>query len=181
MIDRTRLIEPPERFRGQFLDAPEIDFQDVYQFQTSGEPILVTDPIYLVDVYNSKGPDASFLRTHGVFLMDFGGDTSGPVWWQSPFVLIPISMHYCEEPKPEPNVEVVASEIGTDSGSLIFLPLTNTLPKSVRCQIEDVLAAENGAMLHLPAGRWSVFYEQWEPIQDNMTACFRNIVLEWKL
>ena len=80
MIQRTRLIKPPERFQGQFSDAPEIDFRDIYQFQTSGEPILVTDPTYLADVYNSKDPDASFLRAHGVFLMDFGGDTGGPVW-----------------------------------------------------------------------------------------------------
>jgi hypothetical protein len=50
MIDPGRLVDPQDNFRSTF---PRVDFRDVYELATAGEQLLVTDPTYLADVYNS--------------------------------------------------------------------------------------------------------------------------------
>lgn len=81
MIDPRRLIRSTDKFHAAF---PGLNFPETFAFQTRGEPVLVTDPTYLADVYNSPVEPALSLREHGCFLMDFGGDTSCPVWWKPP-------------------------------------------------------------------------------------------------
>lgn len=160
IVDRKRLIKPQDKFRESFL---ELGFRDAFSFHTSGQPILVTDPIYLADVYNSKDETASFLRANGVFVMDFGGDVHGPVWWQPPFALIPISMHLSDKGlEPPEGVRVLAEEVGTDSGSFVFLPFAKDFPSALKAKVDQVLAENNGALLELPTGNWSVWYEQWD-------------------
>ncbi len=177
VVDPNRLIKPQDRFREGF---PELGFREVYSFRTSGESILITDPIYLADVYNSKDAISAFLRANGVFVMDFGGDVSGPVWWQPPFVLLPISMHLSEDLEPPEGVTILADEVGTDSGSFVFLPLTKDIPSELKAQVDEVLSKNNGAALALPAGKWSVFYEQWSPPEERLNSLYRNIVLRWE-
>lgn len=178
MVDPNRLVKPRDRFCESF---PNMGFREVYVFCTSGEPVLVTDPTYLADVYNSTDEMASFLRTRGVFVMDFGGDVSGPVWWQPPFVLLPISMHLSNKDLvPPEGATILTSDVGTDSGSFIFLPLTEDLPLALKVQIDRVLAQNNGALLELPAGKWSVFYEQWDAPEERLRSLYRNIVLKWE-
>jgi len=178
MINPARLIIPKDKFREAF---PDLDFREVYSFRTTGNPFLITDPIYLADVYNSKSEIASFLRAHGVFIMDFGGDGFWQVWWKHPHLLIPISLHLLDEDlEPPEGVAVIASEVGTDSGSFIFLPITEELPPDLKVEIEKVLAENNGALLNLLAGKWSVFYEQWDAPDPNQRGLYRNIVLELK-
>jgi hypothetical protein len=177
MINLSRLIVPQDKFREGF---PELDFAGLYSLHTSGEPILVIDPIHLADVYNSNDDDASYLRTHGVIIMDFGGDVSCPIWWQHPFVLLPISMHLSAESlKPPEGAIVLANEIGTDSGSFIFLPLQDNLPYTLKVQADKAVIQNNGVLLRLPAGEWEVFYEQWDPPEERLKALYRNIVLKW--
>jgi hypothetical protein len=178
IVDPNRLIKPKDRFREGF---PELDFREVYSFHTSGQPVLITDPIYLADVYNSKDEIASFLRAHGVFIMDFGGDVSGPVWWQHPFVLLPISMHSSDEDlEPPEGVTVLADEVGTDSGSFVFLPFTEDMPRALKAEVDEVLVKRNGALLELPVGNWSVLYEQWDAPEERLNSLYRNIVLRWE-
>jgi hypothetical protein len=177
MVNSNRLVKPQDKFREGF---PELGFREMYSFNTSGEPILITDPIYLADVYNSKDEIASFLRTYGVFIMDFGGDVSSPVWWQHPFVLLPISMHLSDEDLEPPEGVTVLAEVGTDSGSFVFLPFTKDLPSALKMQVDKVLAKNNGALLELPAGNWSVFYEQWDAPEERLNSLYRNIVLKWE-
>ena len=163
------------------LRFPDVDFRDVHRFQTAGEPVLITDPTYLADVYNSDDDSASYLRAHGVFVSRFGGDTSGPVWWQSPFLLLPISVHLSNAGlRSSLDITVLAEEVGTDSGSFIFLPLADDLLQDVRVKVDSVLAHDNGAALSLPAGSWSVFYEQWEDGQGQPSEHYRNIVAKWE-
>ncbi len=176
MIDSTRLIIPLDKFCKGF---PELNFREVYHFQTLGEPILVTDPTYLADVYNSKDDIATSLRDRGVFLMDFGGDVSGPIWWQYPYVLVPISNHLSlDDLLPPLGVTVLANEIGTDSGSFIFLPVTNDLPPTLQAEINEVVAKNNGALLRLPSGNWTVYYEQWDAPEGKPATFYRNIVMK---
>ena len=96
--------------------------------------------------------------------MDFGGDVSDPVWWSDPYVIIPISLHYSEaDLESEMAVDVLAEEIGTDSGSFIFLPLAADLPSELKTTIKKLVSDKNAVLLDFPAGRWNVFYEQFEP------------------
>jgi len=177
MVDPTRVIRPRDKFRESF---PGLDFRDVFSFHTAGESVLITDPIYLADVYNSRGEIASLLRAHGVFVMDFGGDLVSPVWWSHPYVMLPTSMHLSDEDfEPPRGVTVLADEVGTDSGSFIFLPLTKDLPPVLRLKVESVLAENNGALLQLPAGNWHVLYEQWDAPEPRLDSHYRNIVLRW--
>src|SRR5690242_6405650 len=90
--------------------------------------------------------DADFLLARDHFVMNFGGDRSCPVWWRQPFVLMPISLHLDAEDFQAPDgTTVLAEEVGTDSGSFIFLPLTDDLPSTLQDQITDLLCENNGA------------------------------------
>jgi len=178
MINPERLIVPRDNFDEVF---PSLGFSNKHSLETLGEEILITDPIYLADVYNSHDLISSFLRDNGVFVMDFGGDTSGPVWWSNPYVIIPISLHYSDtDLESEKEIDVLAEEIGTDSGSLIFLPLTDDLPNELTATIKKLVSDKNAVLLDLPAGRWRVFYEQFEPKPDWPESFYRNIVLKWE-
>ena len=52
------------------------------------------------------------------------------------------------------------------------------LPGGVQSKVKEVLGDNNGVALRLPAGRWTAFYEQFEPPQANMVALYRNVVLK---
>lgn len=175
MIDPARLVRPQDPFRQAF---PDLGFRQVYSFHTGGEPVLLTDPTYLADVYNSTEEAASYLRAHGVIVMDLGGDVTSPVWYAHPYVLLPISVHLADDDlEPPAGATVLAQEVGTDSGSFIFLPLTADLPPALAADVRKVLADGNGAALPLPAGRWAVYYEQWDAPQEWPAAFRRNVVL----
>jgi hypothetical protein len=173
-VDQKRLLKPDDEFRAGF---PDLDFQEVYTFQTYGEEVLITDPIYLADVYNSKGEIASFLREYGVFVMSFGGDIECPVWYQDRHFLLPISDHLLSEVmNPPEDVVVLAEEVGTDSGSFLFLPVTSNLHPSLKQKIKSVLAKGNGEMLPLQAGKWAIYYEQWDVPEGSFPTFYRNVV-----
>jgi hypothetical protein len=176
IVNAKRLIVPPNEDLGEAVAG--LKFRGTFTLETHGEPVLVTDPIYLGDIYNSKGDEkAVYVREHGMLLVDFGGDTGGPVWWQAPYLLMPISMHYKDgEPKPKEGVAVLAEEVACDSGSFVFLPVTSELPLSLQRQIEEVVQKRNGALLRLPEGKYSFFYEQFDPPKPNMVGLYRNIV-----
>lgn len=173
MVERFRLIKPEFNLRVRF---PALDFSDRGTFQTGGEAVLVTDPTYLADVYNSQEDTASFVRQHGVIVWDFGGDTSGPVWWQPPFLKIAFAIDHGE---PPPSATVLADEVGCDSGSLVFLPLTKALPSRLRAHVDRVLVANSGVALPLPAGTWTVRYEQHDS-EEWDAEHFRDIVALWE-
>ena len=175
MIDIARLSIPEEDLMSAF---PELGFSNRFALDTRGEAILVCDPISLADVYNSKDDVASFVREHGAFLMDFGGDTSCPVWWRAPFVLFPLSMHLPADLRQPPGTELWVDEIATDSGSFVYLPLTESLPPELSAMLPDLIESGEVARLPVPAGHWQLLYEQFEPPQDNMAGLYRNIVLK---
>ncbi len=175
MVETRRLIEPDNDFKSEF---PGLNFRNRNSLVTTGERVILVDPTYIADVYNSTDEIASYLRDHGLLLMDFGGDTAVPVWWKPPFLVMPISMHLSEDDfKPPEGATVLTEEIGCDSGSFVFLPHATTLPSCVRSKVKEVLDQSNAVALPLPAGRWTAYYEQFEAPQENMVGLYRNIVL----
>ena len=174
MVETRRLVESADDFVAAF---PGLNFRNRRSLVTTGEKLLLVDPIYIADVYNSTDEVASFLRDRGLFLMDFGGDTAVPVWWKPPFLVMPISMHQQNFDAPS-GAEVLAEQIGCDSGSFVFLPLSADMPHGVQSKVKEVLGENNAVVLPLPAGRWTAFYEQFEPPQANMVGLYRNVVLK---
>jgi len=174
VVETQRLIEPEDDFVAAF---PGLNFRNRRSLITVGEKILLVDPIYVADVYNSTDEIASFLRDRGLFLMDFGGDTAVPVWWKEPFLVMPISMHHENRDAPS-GAEVLAKEIGCDSGSFVFLPLSVDMPPAVQSKVKEVLGKNIAVALPLPAGCWIAFYEQFEAPEANMLNLYRNVVLK---
>lgn len=176
MVEPEGLIHPQDDFRSAF---PGLGFRDAYTLTTSGEQLLITDPTYLADVYNVTDDCTSFLRAHAVFLMDFGGDVRCPVWWQPPYVILPISTMPENGEVPE-GIKVIADDVHTDSGSFIFLPLTQGLLPNLNNKINEVLGEGNGAAIDLPAGRWDFYYEQFPAPGENLLGLYRNIVIRYE-
>src|SRR5688572_26464443 len=73
---------------------PTLNFSGRTVLTTVGDPIFVTDPIYLADIFNANDdPFATYLRQHAVIVSDFGGEAAVPVWWKAPFLVLPTSKH----------------------------------------------------------------------------------------
>ena len=176
IVDTTRLILPDENFIAAF---PNLGFKNRFFLDTSGEAIIVCDPICLADVYNSSDWIASLVREHGVFLMDFGGDVSCPIWWKSPFAVFPLSAHFSTHNSKPHDTQVWAEEIYTDSGSFVFLPLSDGLPMELKSILRNALSQGDAIQLPTPAGRWELLYEQFEAPEENMNGLYRNIVMRW--
>ena len=139
---------------------------------------LITDPIFLADVYNvNDDPVAGYLGTTGVFVGDFGGDESCAVWWQEPFLLLPLSLHLPHDPATVAGAVRIVDEVGCDSGSFLFLPIRDDQPAPVGFAVNKVLAKWLGARIQLPPGRYQVFYEQHNPPKGLPLTFGRNIVV----
>jgi hypothetical protein len=175
MVNNARLIKPSEDFKSAF---PGLNFRNRRSIRTSGESILLVDPTYIADVYNSTDEIATYLKANGLFLMDFGGDCSASVWWKPPSLKIAVAMCLTEKQRQTPRgARVLADDIGCDSGSFMFLPMVSTLLKGVRSKVDEVLRAKNGVVMKLPPGKWIAFYEQFAAPQRNIRGLYRNIVL----
>ena len=178
MVLADRLVVPGENHNKAF---PGLGFRDIFSLETAGEEILISDPVYLADVYNSRDPIAGYLRDNGVFLMGFGGDVGGPIWWNDPYVVMPLSQHYAEaDLEPAADIVVLFEEIGCDSGSFMFLPMASQISEALRETIKEQAAKRNAALLSLPAGRWTAFYEQFSPEPGWPETSYRNIILKWE-
>ena len=176
MVDADRLIRPSEDPNDAF---PGLGFSNDFSLETLGEQVLMVDPIYLADVYNSMDSIAMYLRVHGLFLMDFGGDASATVLSEDQYVVVPLSRHYIDaDLQPTQGRKVLFEEIGCDSGSFLFMPMVSNLPKKLREAIKKEAAEGNAAILSLAAGRWIAFYEQFTPEPSWPESFYRDIVLK---
>ncbi len=174
MVETRRLIEPDEDFLAAF---PGLNFRNRRSFVTAGEDVLLVDPIYIADVYNSEDEIASLVRDRGLFLMDFGGDVDVPVWWREPFLVMPISMHYQRLDVPS-GARVLTERVVCDSGSFVFLPLPPDMPLDLLGVVRESLRVGDAVSLPLPEGRWTAYYEQFEAPEANEVGLYRNIVLK---
>lgn len=172
LVNPEHLIRPDDNFREGY---PLLDFSEIFFFENTDDMVLITDPTYLADIYNSTDKLASFLRQHGVIVMNFGGDVSTPIWFQKPYLIIPIALDTSSENIPN-DIEVLVEEIGTDSGSFIFLPITDKTPIALMEKINNVVSNKNGVFLQIPKGKWNVLYEQRGEPEEKYPTLYRNIV-----
>lgn len=139
---------------------------------------------YLANVYNpNNDPVAQYVRSNGVIVTDFGGDSSCAVWWKDPILLLPLSLHPPRRPHVFKGATKVAQEVGCDSGSFLFLPLSRDMPGLVKAAVKEVLADNNGARVRLSPGTYRVFYEQHDVPKREYPSFGRHVVAQrgdWK-
>jgi hypothetical protein len=170
--DRLRPIENPQK------DFPGLGFTGADCFTLDDGGLLIMDPIFLADVYNANDdPVAAYLRANGVIVYGFGGDETCAVWWKEPYLLLPLSLCSPRNPAAVDGAIRVADRVMCDSGSFLFLPLGADQPTPVRLAVEEVLVKENGVRIHLPSGRYRVFYEQHDTPKGWPRTFARNVVL----
>lgn len=177
MINKQRLVRPDYVVADYF---PGLEVNGDLYLIVENEPVLLIDPIYLADVYNSSDSDAAFVRQHGVFIQDFGGDMSACVILSSDLLLLPVSAHYAHNAEPEILNDdwIKASALPCDSGSLVLLKIARSLPQSMREKIESESRAGNGVVLNMRQGLWELFFEQHDAPGPNLRHLYRNIVLK---
>jgi hypothetical protein len=153
---------------------PDLGFRDVFEFTTTGEPIVVCDPIAIADIFNDSTGDASFLRSRAVFLTDMGGETSGPVRWAEPYLILRVATN--SESELDAEARTLVDDVRTDSGCFMFLPLDNDTPEEIRAKI--VRATQDGdvAVVNVPPGGWTFFYEQLVAPAGSAHEFYRNVV-----
>jgi len=72
MADPSR-FQPIEDLRAWF---PDVGFAGSDTFIVRDRGLLITDPIYLADVYNPNDDEAAaYVRANSVIVCDFGGDS----------------------------------------------------------------------------------------------------------
>ena len=175
MVDRQRL-QPIEDLRAWF---PDVGFAGLDTFIVRDRGLFITDPIYLADVYNPNDDDAAtYIRTNSVIVCDFGGDSSCPVWWRDPFLVLPLSLSLPEDLEAPDDAIVLADEIVCDSGSFAFIPLLDAVPQSLDRRIQKMIADRDGAHSLLPVGKYKVSYEQYDSPEDSRPGFHRNVVAQ---
>ena len=172
MIDPSR-FQPIEDLHAWF---PGVGFAGSDRFIVRDRGLLITDPVYLADVYNPNDDEAAaYVRANSVIVCDFGGDSSCPVWWRDPFIVLPLSLSLPENLEAPEGVTVVSEDLSCGSGSFAFIPLLDDLPRSLERQIQGVIADRSGVHWLPPVGRYKVFYEQHDP-PDEWPSFHRNVV-----
>jgi len=148
-------------------------------FELKDEFLLITDPVHLGQTMNATTyPSASYVRTHGLRVTHYGGKASCPVLWCNPYLLLPLSLSLKEKFLLPANTKTLARKISCHSGSLLFLPLADDIPQSLRDQVNKVCTDQNGAKIRLAAGTYRVFYEQLDTPQGSQEELYRNIVAQ---
>jgi hypothetical protein len=182
VVNETGLVKPAERLSELY---PGFGFRNHLTFSTGPrQRVLLADPSDVADVFGSKADsNAWFLRDRGVFLNDFGGPRAAPVWWKSPYLVLPLSRHLSRARKRAPEgFEVLAEQVRSTSGSLFFLPLFSfpytPTPAAIVRKAKELAEEGKGAILRLPAGTWTAFYEQFEAPEADQQAEYRNVVFK---
>jgi hypothetical protein len=174
LLADPRCFRPIEDLRQRF---PGAGFSGSDEFRLEGEDLLITDPIYLADVYNTNDdPVAAYVRANSVIVTSFGGDDSCAVWWKDPILLLPLSLHAPRRPHVFKGARVMARQVGCDSGSFVFLPLRTEMPAPLQSTVAEVLAKENGARVELPSGAYRVFYEQHDVPEGSHPSFCRHVI-----
>jgi hypothetical protein len=148
-------------------------------FELKNEFLFITDPIHLGQTKSaSTDPSASYVQRHGLTVTHYGGEASCPVLWCNPYLLLPLSQSLEEKFLLPANSETLAEKISCHSGSLLFLPLANDIPRSLLERVHKVCTDKNGAKVQLAVGTYRVFYEQLDFPSGSQEELYRNIVAQ---
>ena len=182
----------PQSTRSPLVDAKRLrPIQDLHtwspdclvavddSFELREEFLLITDPIHLGQTMNAcTDPSARYLQTRGLTVTHYGGKASCPVLWSNPYLLLPLSQFFQEKFLLSADTETLAEKISCHSGSLLFLPLADDIPQSLRAQAKKVCTDQDGVTIRLAAGTYRVFYEQLEFPPGSREELYRNIVVQ---
>lgn len=172
----------PNRFR---------TIQDLTQMRpdcgASIDDIFVVDNefLFIVDLsqiggilnpYNS--PSASYVRTHGVIVGSYNRDAACPVFWNDPFLLLPLSHHLKENLMAYKDIGEVVESVVCPSGSFLLLPARKDTPAPLGSIIDEALLKDTGVQIKLPNGTYRVFYEQFEVPEGSKQEFYQNIVAQ---
>lgn len=153
--------------------------------------LLITDPNYLADIFNGDGQKEKYLKRHGILLMDFGGDVSGPVFrtvdggLKIYLLFDRVDSHgnpvFREEEKTElQKYELDSSNLGCDSGSYIFLDYSFLFRLLFSKELAENARSQNDLFIvDMPNGVYNVGYEQWETDENDPYEYMRRNLVVW--
>ena len=154
------------------LTLPDDDPRETgFSLRTGGERLLVTDPTYIADYFDAGDAHTRFILEHGVVLSNFGGDLPCNIYWHEPYLVATFN----SDPETDRGSRL-AEDVAIDSGRLLFLPLTESIPADLRLLIDEALEQFGAAAIPVPAGRWDFFYQDAGTNGDDVG---RNVVAKW--
>lgn len=177
-----RSLADPRRFR---------TIQDLTQMRpdcgASIDDIFVVDNQLLVIVDLSQigsimnpynNPSADYIRTHAVIVGSYNREIACPVFWNPPFLLIPMSCHLSENLTAYSNIGMIVGSVSCPSGALLLLPTRTDIPTPLAGLLDEALAKAAGTRIKLPNGTYRVFFEQFEVPKGAKKEYYQNIVVQ---
>lgn len=184
LLSNAELCQRDQNLREQFASI-NIDPAKTTLEIRSGQ-LLIIDPIYLEDVYNEDNARCRYLKTNGVLLNDFGGESSGPILRTDDggikIFLVAEGMDeddnmlYLDYPDDAETRALPDDTLGCDSGSYIFLDYSDVLKTMFTDELNDV--PQLVTVIDLKPGVYGVGYEQYEITEEEILVSFRrNLVV----
>lgn len=141
--------------------------------------LLIIDLSHISSILNPyNSPAASYVRTHGVIVGSYNRDVACPVFWNDPFLLLPLSYHLKENLMVYENAGEVVGSVSCPSGSFLLLPIREDVPTPLGSLIDEALSKETGAQIKLPNGTYRVFYEQFDAPEGFKQELYQNIAVQ---
>jgi len=148
-------------------------------FAINNELLLIVDMAHIgseLNPYNS--PSASYVRTHGVVVASYARLESSPVFWNDPFLLLPLSYHLGKNLTAYEEIGKVLGSVACSSGTFLLVPIRKDMPESLGSLVSKALAKEKGAQIKIPNGTYRVFYEQFEVPEGAKNVLYQNIAIQ---
>jgi len=148
-------------------------------FVITDETLLIIDMIQvgtLLNPYNS--PSASHVRTHGVIVHSHPRNEPCPVFWNDPYLLLPLSHHLKEDLSNYTEIGKAVGSLSCSSGPFLFLPKREDEPAPLNSAMGEALEKKHGVKIRLPNGTYRVFYEQFEPPEGSKDKFYQNIIIQ---
>ncbi len=148
-------------------------------FVIDNEFLLIVDIAHIGGILNPyNSPSASYVRTHGVIVGSYNRNVACPVFWNDPFLLLPLSQHLKENSLGYKDVGKVVGSVSCPSGSFLLLPVREDVRAPLGSPMDKALAREDGVKIKLPNGTYRVFYEQFEVPEGAKKELYQNIVAQ---
>ena len=148
-------------------------------FVIDNELLLIADLTHIGSIMNPyNNPSASYVRTNGVNIGSYNRDVACPVFWNDPFLLLPLSHHLKENFKVYTDIGKVVGSVSCPSGSFLLLPIREDIPTSLDSMMDEVIVKETGVRIKLPNGTYRVFYEQFEVLEGSKKELYQNIAVQ---
>jgi len=148
-------------------------------FVIDNEFLVIVDLSQIGDILNPfNSPSASYMRTHGVIVGSYNRDAACPVFWNDPFLLLPLSQHLKESLMVYKDIGEVVGSVVCPSGSFLLLPVRKDTPAPLGSLIDEALLKDTGVQIKLPNGTYRVFYEQFLVPEGAKQEFYRNVAVQ---